>query len=99
MDITVTHQAGEATVAVCGSLNANTATDLEAALDQAFDGSPSVVFDFAGLEYISSAGLRVLMVAYKRASAAGGSIRVANACDEVREVFEITGFSDLFEIA
>lgn len=39
------------------------------------------------------------MVAYKRATAGGGTIRVANACEEVREVFEITGFSDLFEIA
>lgn len=99
MDITVTHQADEATVAVSGPLNANTATALEAALDGAFDGAASVAFDFSDLDYISSAGLRVLMVAYKRATAGGGTIRVANACEEVREVFEITGFSDLFEIA
>ena len=49
--------------------------------------------------YQASAGLRVLMGAYKRSVAAGGSIRVTGTSDEVREVFEITGFTDLFEVA
>ncbi len=99
MDISVTRNGTEATIAVVGSLNANTATDLEAAVEETMADCTSAVFDFTDLEYISSAGLRVLMVAYKKAAAAGGTISVTGACEEVREVFEITGFSDLFTIS
>lgn len=99
MDISVTRNGTEATIAVVGSLNANTATDLEAVVEETMADCTSAVFDFTDLEYISSAGLRVLMVAYKKAAAAGGTISVTGACEEVREVFEITGFSDLFAIS
>ena len=99
MDISVTRNGTEATIAVVGSLNANTATDLEATVEETMADCTSAVFDFTDLEYISSAGLRVLMVAYKKAAAAGGTISVTGACEEVREVFEITGFSDLFAIS
>ncbi len=99
MNINVTKDNATATIAVEGFLNANTATDLEEQVEQAMSDCSNAVFDFSSLEYISSAGLRVLMVAYKKATAAGGTVRVEGACDEVREVFEITGFSDLFEIS
>lgn len=99
MNTNVTKDNATATIIVEGFLNANTATDLEEQVEQAMSDCASAVFDFSSLEYISSAGLRVLMVAYKKATAAGGTVRVEGACDEVREVFEITGFSDLFEIS
>lgn len=99
IEINIAAGTGEATVAVAGYLNANTAPDLEERLASVLDDCTSVTFDFSGLEYISSAGLRVLMGAYKRTLAAGGAIRVTGASDEVREVFEITGFTDLFEVA
>lgn len=99
MEVSVTKQGDTATIAVSGFLNASTAAELETKVEEALDGCVSAVFDFSNLEYISSAGLRVLMVAYKRATALGGTVRVIGACDDVREVFEITGFSDLFDVS
>lgn len=99
MDITVTRTDAEAVIKANGFLNANTATDLEGTVEQVMADCSTVTFDFSELEYISSAGLRVLMVAYKKALAGGGSIRVTGTCEEVREVFEITGFGDLFDIS
>lgn len=98
MDVRVTKAGDEATIAVSGLLNAATASDLEARVAEAMQDCISAVFDFSRLEYISSAGLRVLMVAYKKATAAGGTVRVVGTSDEVREVFEITGFTDLFDV-
>lgn len=99
MQITVANDQHVATISVEGSLNTNTAPDLERAVEGAFESASSVVFDLGRLDYISSAGLRVLMVAYKRATAAGGTVRVNGASEEVQEVFEITGFTDLFEVS
>ena len=96
MQITVTNSQDVATIAIEGSLNTNTAPELERAVDEAFHHATSITFDMSKLDYISSAGLRVLMVAYKQATAANGEIRVSGASEEVQEVFEITGFSDLF---
>ncbi len=99
IEISHTSEGSQATVAVGGFLNANTAPELEAKMGEIMDGCSSVVFDFSQLEYISSAGLRVLMGAYKRAAAAGGTISITGTSEEVREVFEITGFTDLFDVA
>lgn len=99
IEISSTNDGAEAHVQVGGFLNANTAPELEAKLDEVTGGCSTVVFDFSNLEYISSAGLRVLMTAYKRAAAAGGTISIVGTSEEVREVFEITGFTDLFDVA
>lgn len=99
IEINATTNDKEATVEVSGFLNANTAPELEAKVDELIQGCESVTFEFSKLEYISSAGLRVLMSAYKRAAGVGGTIRVVGTSAEVREVFEITGFTDLFEVA
>lgn len=99
MKITVTNDQDRALIAVEGSLNTNTAPDLERAVEQAFSSATSATFDLNDLDYISSAGLRVLMVAYKKATACGGTINVCGASEEVQEVFEVTGFSDLFDVA
>ncbi|MDM8289005.1 STAS domain-containing protein [Slackia piriformis] len=94
MDITTSIDGTKATVHLTGSLNTGTAPDLEAALTPIFDQATELTFDFDGLEYVSSAGLRVLMVAYKQY----GAITVEHACDEIREVFDITGFSDIIDV-
>lgn len=99
METSVAFADGTATISVSGSLNTNTASELESVLNTAFESASSVTFDFAHLDYISSAGLRVLMVAYKKADALGGSIQIVGASDEVRDVFEVTGFSDIFDIS
>jgi anti-sigma B factor antagonist len=98
IQISIQKDAPRATVGVGGFLNAGTACELEAKVDEVMRDCPTVTFDLSALEYISSAGLRVLMMAYKRAVAAGGAVSVVGMSDEVREVFDITGFSDLFGI-
>ena len=85
------------TFAVGGRLDTNTAPELEAELE--LDGASEVVFDFTGLEYISSAGLRVLMTAHKTMAAAGGAVKVLHPNAMVRGVFEMTGLCDIFTVA
>lgn len=96
MDITTDLDGSQAYVALAGSLNTNTASELEAALNPIIPQVNAIVFDFTNLEYVSSAGLRVLMMTFKRLGGSGVSIE--HASDEVREVFDITGFSALFDI-
>ena len=62
------------------------------------DGVTEVVFDFSGLEYISSAGLRVLMTAHKAMAASGGSMKILHPNAMVRGVFEITGLDSVFAV-
>ena len=84
---------GRLTVAIEGRLDTNTSPELEEALK--FDGVTEVVFDFAELEYISSAGLRVLMGAHKAMAAVGGRMSVVNPNAVVKGVFDITGMSGI----
>ncbi len=84
------------TLNVVGRLDTNTTPDLEAALK--LDGVKEVAFDFSELQYISSAGLRILMTAHKAMAAAGGAMKVLHPNAMVRGVFEITGLSSVFVI-
>ena len=94
MKIEKQQNGGHLTLSLEGRLDTTTAPALEAELKEALTGVTDLVFDFEQLEYVSSAGLRVLMVAYKQL----GDIEVSGASEEVREVFDITGFSDLFSV-
>ena len=87
---------GKLRLKVSGRLDTNTAPDLEAALK--LEGVDSVAFDFADLEYISSAGLRILMTAQKAMMACGGKMTILKPNDTVRGVFDITGLSTVFTI-
>ena len=98
MDITTTYDNDLATVAVSGYLNTNTASELEQELAKVFAKTHTVVLDFAQLEYLSSAGLRVLVGAQKQVTAAAGSLKIIHLTDEVREVFEITGLIDIMDV-
>ena len=97
MQIDKTLENGILTLKVAGRLDTNTSADLEAAL--ALDGVGGVVFDFSELEYISSAGLRILIAAQKAMSANGGSMAIVGPNEAVRSVFEITGCSEIFTIS
>lgn len=99
MEISTDLQDKQAAIHVKGSLNTNTSPELEAEVERVLAEAGSIVFDFSGLDYISSSGLRVVLGAYKRASAAGGSVRVTGTSDEVREVFMITGFNSVIDVA
>jgi len=84
------------TIALSGRLDTTTAPSLEAALGS-FEGVTDLVFDFAALDYISSAGLRVLLSAQKVMNRKGTMV-VKNVNSDVMEVLEITGFKDILTI-
>ena len=84
-------------VAVSGRLDTTTAPELDAALREALPGVKELVLDFSALDYISSAGLRVLLSAQK-AMSKQGSMKLTGVNESVMEVFEITGFSGILTI-
>ncbi len=84
-------------IALEGRLDTMTSPELEAELKETLPGAESLVLDFSKLDYISSAGLRVLLSAHKVMSAKGG-MKVTHANEIVREVFEVTGFADILNI-
>ena len=85
------------TIALEGRLDTTTSPDLEETLAASLDGTTALVFDFAKLDYLSSAGLRVLLSAQKRMNRQG-SMKLVRVNDAVKEVFEITGFSDFLTV-
>ena len=87
------------TVALEGRIDTLTAPQLETELAPLLDGVTELVIDIAQVAYISSAGLRVMLSTHKKMLAAGGSLTISNAVPAVREVFDITGFSDILTLA
>ena len=85
------------TIALEGRLDTMTAPELEAEVNKSLEGVDSLIMDFAKLDYISSAGLRVLLSAHKAMSGKGG-MKVTNVNEIVQEVFEVTGFADILNI-
>ena len=89
---------GEAiTLIVSGRLDTQTAPELENELDAVLSGIKELTFDFTNLEYVSSAGLRVILKAQK-AMNAQGSMKLTGVNDSIMEVFDITGFLDILTI-
>ena len=84
-------------IALAGRLDTMTAPELEAELNKDLGGADSLTLDFGKLDYISSAGLRVLLTAHK-AMAAKGGMKICNVNEVVQEVFEVTGFADILTI-
>ena len=99
MDITTRAQNGVTLVALAGSLDSNTSPQAQQALDGILaGGGKKMVIDFTALDYISSAGLRVLLGTAKRLSGAGGGLHLFGLNDTVREVFDISGFSTILAV-
>ena len=99
MDITTRAQGGVTIVKVAGSLDSNTSPQAQQALDAILaSGARKVAIDCTALDYISSAGLRVLLGTVKRLGAAGGGLRLFGLNDTVREVFDISGFSTILAV-
>lgn len=88
---------GTETLALIGRLDTVTAPELEAEISTILPTAESLVLDMEKLEYISSAGLRVILKAQKALTQKAG-LKLINVSDDVREVFEITGFSDFLTI-
>ena len=85
------------TIAPVGRLDTTTAPKLETELKQNISGVEELVLDFSGLEYLSSAGLRVLLAAQKVMNRQG-SMEIKNVNETIMEIFEITGFVDILTI-
>ena len=84
-------------IALEGRLDTTTAPQLEAELKQSVSDNERLIFDFTKLEYLSSAGLRVLLAAQKMMDKQGEMV-ICNVNDVIAEVFEVTGFSDILTI-
>ena len=87
----------ELTVTITGRLDTTTAPQLEAEFKQSINGIEKLVLDFASLEYLSSAGLRVLLATQKLMKKQGRMI-IKNVNETINEIFEVTGFIDILTI-
>lgn len=89
---------GAITFSIDGRLDTTSAPQLQDVLIPAFSEASSITLDFGGIAYVSSAGLRVLLMGEKTAKAKGGEMTLLNVSADVMEVFEMTGFSDILMI-
>lgn len=89
--------ASNLSIALTGRLDTNTSPNLEKELKAELDGVTALDFDFSALEYISSAGLRVLLSAQKIMNKQG-HMSIRNVNEDIMEIFEVTGFSDILDI-
>lgn len=97
MNIVKTSEGTKLTLAVEGRLDTTTAPQLEAELKSSLDGVTELTLDFEKLEYLSSAGLRVLLAAQKVMNKQGSMV-VLHVNETIQEVFEVTGFVDILTI-
>ena len=97
LNINKTIENGKAFFALEGRLDTNTSPEMEKELNSALNGIGELVLDFAKLEYISSAGLRVLLSAQKTMNKQG-TMKITNVNETIKEIFEVTGFSDILTI-
>jgi anti-sigma B factor antagonist len=97
MTIQIKRNADVTTIELAGRLDTTTAPSLDSTISNDLDGTKNLILDFKSLEYISSAGLRVLLGAQKKMQKIG-SMKLRNVCQEVMEVFEMTGFADILVI-
>jgi len=96
MEIKTTTEGGKLIIAVSGRVDTVTAPELEAGLK--FGDAKCVVIDLEKVPYMSSAGLRILLTAHKTMLGRGGELMIANVQGAVREVLDITGFSDILTL-
>ena len=98
MTILKNREGNTVNLALEGRLDTTTAPQLEEALNENMDGVDTLVLDMKSLEYVSSAGLRVLLAAQKKMNAVKGSMVLRNVCEDIKEVFDITGFCDMLTV-
>ena len=97
MEIKLEKTGAEALITLNGRLDTVTSPELEKLVEEGLDGITDLTFDCAGVAYISSAGLRVLLRAEKKMSACG-QMKLKNVSPMIMEIFEITGFSEILTI-
>ena len=97
MTIEIKRNTNEIILEIMGRLDTTTAPALEKTINENLDNVTSLVLDFKGLEYISSAGLRVVLGAQNKMQQKG-AMKIINVCELVMEVFQMTGFADILTI-
>ncbi len=97
MTIEIKKNQEETVIEIVGRLDTITAPALDKTINEDIADTKNLVLDVKGMEYISSAGLRVLLSAQKKIQKIG-SMKVINVCEEVMDVFEMTGFADILVI-
>ena len=97
MTIEIKKATEEVVLEVTGRLDTMTAPALEKTINENLDGIKSLILDLQRLEYVSSAGLRVLLGTQKKMQEVG-EMKLKNVCEEVMQVFEMTGFADILTI-
>ena len=97
MTIEIKKTEEETIIKIVGRLDTITAPALDKTINEDIEDTKNLVLDVKGMEYISSAGLRVLLSAQKKMQKVG-SMKVTGVCEEVMEVFEMTGFADILVI-
>ena len=98
MEIKKTLEGEKLTVAISGRLDTTTAPELEEALKESMDGISELVIDFTETEYISSAGLRVLLAFAQEMEERDGSIKAVNVSDFLHKAFGLTGFLEILNV-
>lgn len=99
MNIEKMENGNEITLMLTGRLDTTTAPQLETQINEVIEGAEKLVLDFQGLEYLSSAGLRVLLGAHKAFMKRGsGKLVICHVNETIQEVFELTGFLDILNI-
>ena len=97
MNINIEKENGITVLKIDGRLDTTTAPELEKAINDEGDALKNLVLDFKGVDYISSAGLRVLLTAQKKMNVQG-SMELVGVCEAVMDIFEMTGFADILVI-
>ncbi|MBR0536101.1 MAG: STAS domain-containing protein [Clostridia bacterium] len=97
MTIEIKKNAEETIIEIVGRLDTLTAPALDKTINEDIGETKNLVLDVKGMEYISSAGLRILLATQKKMQKIG-SMKLTNVCEEVMDVFEMTGFADILVI-
>jgi anti-sigma B factor antagonist len=99
VQLKVTDQSDFSVVSVAGRIDTQTSPDFKSRMDELVSaGAKMIVLDCSDLEYVSSAGLRVILIAAKAAKAAGGDLKCCSMQNMVKQVFDISGFSKMISI-
>ena len=98
MEVQTSVEGTKAAIVLVGSLTVNTAVDLQEAIGQLPSNICEMDIDLSGVSYMASAGIRVLVAALKLMTARGGTLRLLHPCDDVVEVLDMTGLSNVFTI-
>ena len=98
MEVKFNKQSDTLTVVISGNIDTVTAPELETQLQENLSGIKDLILDFAAVDYISSAGLRVILMANQQMEDVDGNMTVKNVNDDVRDVFEMTGFDSLLNL-